>query len=114
MTFPAFRLSAISVTFVLCSVFAGNCSAEIDLPCVMIHKTKVVEKDDHTCFSINPLPACPESCHASESVLKRVNFHCTHSGKPSPDRIVNMVMTILLPVSCEATLPVFTVPDTTP
>lgn len=40
MTLPVFRPLMISATFVLCSVFTGNCRAETDLPCAMIYKVK--------------------------------------------------------------------------
>lgn len=114
MTLPVFRLLMISATFVLCSVFAGNCRAETDLPCVMINKTKVVEKEGHICFSIKPLPACSESCLSSESVVKHVKFHCTRADKPLSDKRANMELDILIPVRCEAAFPAVAPPGTTP
>ncbi|SHN01625.1 hypothetical protein [Morganella morganii] len=114
MTLPVFRPLMISATFVLCSVFAGNCRAEIDLPCLMSHKLKVEKQEDHVCVSKQPLPACPALCHPSKSVKKTEAFYCIDSDKLLPDKKANAVLDVTVPVSCEATLPVFAVPDTTP
>lgn len=114
MTLPVFRPLIISATFVLCSVFAGNCRAETDLPCPMIYKIKAEERGDRVCFSSRRLPDCPALCHPSESVKKMEKFYCIGSDKPLPDNEPNAVLDVTVPVSCEATLPVFAVPDTTP
>ena len=114
MTLPVFRPLMISATFVLCSVFAGNCRAETDLPCLMSYKTRVIMQDDATCFSKRPLPACPALCHPSKSVKKTEKFNCIGSDKPLPDDETSTFLAVTVPVSCEATLPVFAVPDTTP
>lgn len=115
MTLPVFRPLMISATFVLCSVFAGNCRAETDLPCfIMDHKIRVIMQDDEICFSKRPLPACPALCHPSKSEKKKEKFYCIGSDKPLPDKEPSMFLDVTVPVSCEATLPVFAVPDTTP
>ncbi|HHZ8506045.1 hypothetical protein [Morganella morganii] len=114
MTLPVFRPLMISATFVLCSVFAGNCRAEIDLPCAMIYKVKAEGGEDRMCFSWRPLPACPALCHPSKSVKKSEKFYCISSDKPLPDDETSTFLAVTVPVSCEATLPVFAVPDTTP
>ena len=114
MTLPVFRPLMISATFVLCSVFAGNCRAEIDLPCAMSHKIKVEEWEDRICFSRRPLPDCPALCHPSKSVEKKIEFHCVRSDNPLSDTGADIILNTTVPVSCEATLPVFAVPDATP
>ncbi len=114
MTLPVFRPLMISATFVLCSVFAGNCRAETDLPCAMIYKIKAEEREDRMCFSWRPLPDCPALCHPSKSVKKSERFRCVRSDNPLPDNEISTFWDVTVPVSCEATLPVFAVPDTTP
>ncbi len=114
MTLPVFRPLMISATFVLCSVFAGNCRAETDLPCAILYKIKVEEIDDRICFSRRSLPDCPALCHPSKSVEKKIGFHCVRSDNPLSDTGADIILNVTVPVSCEATLPVFAVPDTTP
>lgn len=114
MTLPVFRPLMISATFVLCSVFAGNCRAEIDLPCPMFYKNKVEEIGGRVCFSRRPLPDCPALCHPSESVEKKTEFRCFRPDNPLSDTGADIILKVTVPVSCETTLPVFAVPDTTP
>ena len=111
MTFPVFRPLIISATFVLCSAFAGNCRAEADLLCTeMIKRNKVIIPDGVTCFSKEPLPACPALCRPSAVEKRDVPFSCFRPGEFSP---FDMFEVITVPKTCEIILPVNISPDTT-
>lgn len=42
----------------------------------IINRTKIEEDDQQICFSVKPVPACPENSEPVETKLKEIAFHC--------------------------------------
>nr|XP_012221806.1 PREDICTED: vitellogenin-2-like [Linepithema humile] len=42
----------------------------------IIKRTKVEEDDQQICFSLEPVPACPENSEPMKTKLKEIGFHC--------------------------------------